>query len=307
MIDKNLINWLLDGDPSIKYQVYRDLLKKDKPNIQEEISTTGWGAKFLSLQNKNGHWGIAFYQPKWISTHYTLLDLKNLSISQDEKSLQVIVKSILENEMNKTFKKKYEMIVNEDICINGMVLNYASYFKADIDLLKQLVDYLIENQMSDGGFNCQSPRKGAVHSSLHSTLSVLEGITEYKRNGYHYKIKELIKIQKECIEFILIHKLFKSDKTDKIISNNFTRIPYPPRWKYDILRCLDYLQYANIKYDVRMQDALDLLVSKRKSNGFWNLQAPYPGKVHFTMEKAGEPSRWNTLRALRVLKYFKQL
>lgn len=307
MIDRNLINWLLEGDPSIKFQVYRDLLKEDKPNLQEDISTKGWGAKFLSLQNKNGHWGIAFYQPKWISTHYTLLDLKNLSISQNEKSILVIVKSILENEMDKTFKKKYEMTVNKDVCINGMVLNYASYFKSDIDQLKQIVDYLIENQMSDGGYNCQSPRKGAVHSSLHTTLSVLEGITEYKRNGYRYKIKELSKIQKECIEFILIHRLFKSDKTGKIINNNFTRIPYPPRWKYDILRCLDYFQYANINYDIRMQDALDLLLSKRKSKGFWNLQAPYPGKTHFAMEEVGKPSRWNTLRALRVLKHFNQI
>jgi len=196
------------------------------------------------------------------------------------------------------------MTVNKDICINGMVLNYGSYFRSDIDLLKPIVDYLIENHMSDGGFNCQSPNKGAVHSSLHTTLSVLEGINEFFKNGNKYKRKQLRAIEKDCIEFILIHKLFKSDKTGKTININFTRIPYPPRWKYDILRCLDYFQSANIKYDPRMEDAVDLLLSKRKPTGLWPLQAKHPGQIHFEMEKAGQPSRWNTLRALRVLKHY---
>ncbi len=304
MIDRNLINWLLEGDPSIKFQVYRDLLGEFRPKLQAKISSEGWGAKLLSLQNPNGHWGKAFYQPKWTSTHYTLLDLKNLNISPTVKSIKNVLNSVLQKEMKHGYTKKYEMSVNKDICINGMVLNYASYFQSDLNLLKPLVDYLIGNQMQDGGFNCQSTRIGSVHSSLHTTLSVLEGINEYKKNGFRYKLKELKKIEKDCIEFILIHKLYKSDKTGKVISNNFTRIPYPPRWKYDILRCLDYFQYSNITYDIRMQGALDLLLTKRKQNGFWNLQAPYPGKIHFEMEKAGQPSRWNTLRALRVLKHY---
>ena len=307
MIDDKIINWLLEGDPSIKFQVYRDLLGEYKPNLQAKISSEGWGAKLLSLQNPNGHWGLAFYQPKWTSTHYTLLDLKNLNISPNVKSIKNVLNSVLQKEMKHGYTKKYEMSVNKDICINGMVLNYASYFQSDLNLLKPLVDYLIENQMQDGGFNCQSTRIGSVHSSLHTTLSVLEGINEYKKNGFRYKLKELKKIEKDCIEFILIHKLYKSDKTGKVINNNFTRIPYPPRWKYDILRCLDYFQYANVKYDSRMQDAVDLLMSKRKPTGLWSLQAKHPGKIHFEMEKAGQPSRWNTLRALRVLKYYNHL
>ena len=304
MIDDKIINWLLEGDPSIKFQVYRDLLGEYKPNLQAKISSEGWGAKLLSLQNPNGHWGKAFYQPKWTSTHYTLLDLINLNISPNVKSIKNVLNSVLQKEMNHGYTKKHEMSVNNDICINGMVLNYASYFKSDLNLLKPLVDYLIENQMLDGGFNCQSTRIGSVHSSLHTTLSVLEGINEYKKNGFRYKLKELKKIEKDCIEFILIHKLYKSDKTGKVISNNFTRIPYPPRWKYDILRSLDYFQYANVKYDSRMQDAVDLLMSKRKPTGLWSLQAKHPGNIHFEMEKAGQPSRWNTLRALRVLKQY---
>lgn len=303
-MNADIIKWLLVGDVSIQYQVYRDLLDQDKKQIQKKIEKEGWGKKTLSLQNPNGHWGLAFYQPKWTSTHYTLLDLKNLNISPDVKSIQNIITSVLQKEMKHGYTKKFDMIVNNDICINGMVLNYASYFQADLDLLKPIIDYLIGNQLQDGGFNCQSPRREVVHSSLHTTLSVLEGIHEYFKNGHKYKIKKLREIEKDCIEFILIHKLFKSDKTGKTINNNFTRIPYPPRWKYDILRCLDYFQEANVKYHLRMQDAVDLLLSKRKPTGLWPLQAKYPGKIHFEMEKAGQPSRWNTLRALRVLKHF---
>ncbi len=298
------MSWLLDGDPSIQYQTYRDLLEVNKKSLQNKISKEGWGAKYLSFQNIDGHWGKAFYQPKWTSTHYTLLDLRNLCISPNLKPIKKLIESILKKEMDHTYVNKYEMIVNKDICINGMVLNYASYFKIDENLLKPLVDYLINNQMPDGGFNCQSTRIGSVHSSLHTTLSVLEGIYEFRKNGYGYKEKELIGIVKQCIEFILQHRLYKSDKTGKVINPNFTRMPYPSRWKYDILRCLDFFQYADISYDKRMSDAIELLLSKRNKNGCWKLHAKHPGAIHFEMEKAGQSSRWNTLRALRVLNHF---
>ena len=185
-----------------------------------------------------------------------------------------------------------------------MVLNYSSYFGIEKKYLFSVVDYLIETQMEDGGYNCLSTRKGAVHSSLHTTLSVLEGIYEFCKTGYNYRLDDIKRIEKECVEFILVHRLYKSDKTGKIIKDAFTRFPYPSRWKYDILRCLDYFAYSKVKYDERMQDAIDLLISKRKNDGKWVLAAKYPGEVHFSMEKAGRPSRWNTLRALRVLKHY---
>lgn len=303
-MNEQTINWLLEGDPSIQYQTYRDLLGKDKKQLQSKIAKEGWGAEYLSHQNSNGHWGLAYYQPKWTSTHYTLLELKNLQISPSTKSVKKILNSVLQNEMNHGYTKKYEMIVNTDVCINGMVLNFASYFQSKEILLIPIVEYIIDNQMSDGGFNCHSTRIGAIHSSLHTTLSVLEGINEFKKNKYSYKLSELSRIEKESIEFILQHRLYKSDKTGQVINPSFTRLPYPSRWKYDILRCLDYFQNAKIKYDERMQDAIDLIISKRKKTGVWNLQAKHPGKTHFEMEKGGQPSRWNTLRALRVLKHF---
>jgi hypothetical protein len=303
MIHDEIIDWLLKGDISIKYQTYLDLLNENKTNLQNRISKEGWGLKFLFLQNKNGHWGKAFYNPKWTSTHYTLLDLRNLNISP--KVPQIV--NTVQNVLNLDFNKKSDAgsnTVKADICLNGMVLNYASYFNADANDLIPIVDYLINNQMSDGGFNCMSTRKGAVHSSLHTTLSALEGFFEFRKNGHKYRNKDIRIIEKQSIEFILQHRLFKSDKTGKVINEGFTRLPYPSRWRYDILRCLDYFQYAGVKYDKRMDDAIELILSKRKKNGLWNVQSKYPGFVHFEMEKAGKPSRWNTLRALRVLKYF---
>ena len=165
----------------------------------------------------------------------------------------------------------------------------------------ETVDFILSQQMADGGFNCHSNRKGARHSSLHTTLSVLEGIFEYHNNGYTYRMEELKKAEMESREFILQHHLFKSDKTGEIIDKRFLTLSYPPRWRYDILRALDYFQAVGVAYDERMQDAIDVILKKRNKEGIWNLQAHHPGKVHFFMEETRKPSRWNTLRALRGL------
>jgi hypothetical protein len=185
-----------------------------------------------------------------------------------------------------------------------MFLNYACYFKANEEKLKSIIDYLFHQHMHDGGFNCTFNRSGAKHSSLHSTISVLEGILEYKSNGYNYRSNELNEVQKAAQEFILKHQLYISDRTGEIINKRFLAIPYPNRWYYNILRALDYFQYVNHPFDERMQRAIDVLLSKQNKDGTWNVQAKHPGQVHFEMEQAGKPSRWNTLRALRVLKKF---
>jgi hypothetical protein len=183
-----------------------------------------------------------------------------------------------------------------------MFLNYASYFRTDEIKLHSIVDSILGEKMPDGGFNCRTTRSGARHSSLHTTLSVLEGILEFQNQGYTYRMDDLRKARKSSEEFILIHQLFLSDRTGKIIKKEFLNIPYPCRWKYDILRALDYFQYAGTKYDKRMQAAIDVILRKRRKDGLWNLQTAHPGQVHFKMEQPGKPSRWNTLRALRILK-----
>jgi hypothetical protein len=154
------------------------------------------------------------------------------------------------------------------------------------------------------GFNCRSNRKGAVHSSLHTTLSVAEGILEYSKHGYKYRKVELQEAEQRSREFILQHRLYKSDKTGKIIDKKMVMLSYPSRWRYDILRALDYFQDARVGHDIRMDDAIEVLLKKRRKDGKWPLQMKHAGQTHFDMEKSGEASRWNTLRALRVLKHF---
>ncbi len=310
MNKKRIIDWLLEGDVAIQYQVQRDLLGLTKPQLQERIASEGWGAKFLSFRKPEGHWGQGFYQPKWISSHYTLLDLKHLNISPDVPEIKESIQQIAQNHKSDDGginpHRDYRLNPLSDMCINGMFLNYACYFKIDEDLLKSVVDCIIGHQMQDGGFNCRINRSGAVHSSLHTTISVLEGLWEYKRNEYAYRLDELEKIATESREFILMHRLYKSDKTGEVIHKKFTMLSYPSRWFYDILRALDYFQAAGVEYDPRMQDALDVLMKKRRKDGTWPVQAKHAGKVHFDMEKTGGPSRWNTLRALRVLKHFEK-
>lgn len=305
-LDKQqLIEWLLTGDISIQYQAQRDLLATERPDLRERISAEGWGSQFLSFRQPGGHWGQRFYQPKWISTHYTILDLKQLAISPNNAAIKQSIAQVIE-----TLKAPDGGIFpigidqKSDVCVNGMFLNYATYFKIKGIDLTSIVDFLLTEKMQDGGFNCFSNTTGANHSSLHSTISVIEGILQYTKRGYQYRLAELQAAEAESREFILQHKLFRSDRTGNIIDKKMLMLSYPARWKYDILRALDYFQFAGVSYDPRMQDALDVLQKKRRKDGKWPHQAKHPGQVHFDMEQAREPSRWNTLRAMRVLQHF---
>lgn len=305
MNKQEVINWLLKGDVSIQYQVYRDLLSTERIDLRNEIANVGWGKKFLSKRRAAGHWGREFYQPKWISSHYTLLDLKNLCIAPTNPKIRESINIIINKEKGKDGGiNPIGSVQKSDVCVNGMFLNYASYFKTEADALKSVVDFILSQHMPDGGFNCRSNTSGAVHSSLHSTLSVLEGITEYERNGYRYRLSDLRSARKSSIEFILLHQLYISDRTGKIINKDFLKFSYPGRWWYDILRALDYFQYSKTRWDDRMNKAIEVILTKRNKDSTWNLAAKHPGQVHFDMEKPGMPSRWNTLRALRVLKCY---
>ncbi|MBK8080105.1 MAG: hypothetical protein IPK25_07395 [Saprospiraceae bacterium] len=305
MSNEEIISWLLEGDVSIQYQVYRDLLGEDKPELRNQIPDTGWGKQFLDKQNPDGYWGYSYFQPKWISTHYTLLDLKYLQIPPDNTIIQKTLERVLKDEKGHdggilpmgTTKKC-------DVCVNGMALQLLTYFQQNEEDLKSVVDFILSEKVGDGGFNCQSNRQGCHHSSLHTTLSVLEGFFEYLNNGYTYRIKDILTAKKSSEEFILMHSLFRSDKTGEIINPNFLTFHFPVRWFYDIFRGLEYFAKSEYPYDTRMQEALDILLRKKTKDGLWKMVSPYAGLNHFIMEKAGTPSRWNTLRALRILSYY---
>ena len=306
MNKSEILKWLNGGDVSIRFQVSRDLLGRVDVPLRERIASEGWGAKLLSLRHPDGHWGRKFYQPKWTSSHYSILDLKNLGISPENKLIRESVLKILKEEKGPDQGINPSPNIQEsDACLNGMVLNYACYFKMPEEDINSIVDFIISQRMPDGGFNCMYNRFGAVHSSLHTTLSILEGIAEYKMNGYSYRLEELLEAELTSREFVLMHQLFLSDRTGKIINKAFLRLPYPSRWKYDILKALDYFQYSGCEWDERMRPAINMILSKRGKDGRWKLNSPYPGQVHFHMEQPGKPSRWNTLRALRVLKHFR--
>jgi hypothetical protein len=305
MLNKELIDWIMKGDISLEYLAKRDLLDFNDLSLKKEIGRQGWAKYILSKQEDNGHWGQGFYQPKWTSSHYTLLDLRNLEIETRKEiwdSIHMLLKTVRgpENEIceNKSNSKG-------DLCVNGMFLNYAAYFGIHEEDLKPIIDYIIKYKMEDGGFNCRITRSGAKHSSLHTSICILEGFLTYISMGYTYRSKEIEALMASCEEFLLKHKLYCSHRTGEIIHPQMTKLIYPSRWKHDVLRGLDYFVMANRPYDHRLDDAFELLMTKRRKDGTWPMQGKHPGQTHLTMEKSG-PSRINTFRVLRALKWAKK-
>jgi hypothetical protein len=192
---------------------------------------------------------------------------------------------------------------HSETCVNGMILALLSYFRYPDERIHSVAEYLLREQMPDGGWNCQWVKgKGATHSSFHTTISVLEGLNEYG-STYPQAAAALSPALEAAHEFLFQHRLYKSHHTGQPADPAMTRMHFPPRWHYDFLRALDYFQAVKAPINERMQDALDLLKNKQGKDGCWVLNAPWPGLVYFHMEEVEKPSRWNTLRALRVIKW----
>lgn len=298
----DVIDWLLAGDVAIRYAVHRDLLGVDRPDLRARIATEGWGARFLAARNPDTSWGREFYQPKWTNSHYTLLDLKNLGLAPRNEVVRESIAHILATEKRpdggigpaKTTRAS-------DVCVAGMFLDYASYFGMPEEQLRSIVDFILAERMPDGGFNCQSNSGHPHHSSLHTSISVLEGFRQFLADGNTWRAAEIVSAMEDAREFILIHRFFRSDRTGKVINPAFLRWPYPFRWKYNVLRALDHFAAAGVAYDERMREALDHILAKRRPDGRWQVYAAHPGSQHFVMEEAGRPSRWITLIASRIL------
>jgi hypothetical protein len=307
-LQKEVIDWLLEGDVSIQYQTRRDLLGEKAAvlkSLQGRIIKEGWGTRFLSLQGHDGHWGGGYYMPKWISTHYTLLDIRNLEPPKDLPTVRSIIKKTLTEltgpdggiYFSPTFLRENRPT---DVCVNGMFLNIAAYFRFKGKRMRELVDSLLASRMDDFGWNCEL-WSGATHSSMHTTISVLEALTGFAEANPKYRVKEIAQAVNAGAEFLLEHELYKSHRTGETIDKRFLMLSYPSRWKYDILRALDWFARAGRPWDRRMAPAFEVLLRKRRSDGTWPVQNKHPGAVHFDMEKPGQPSRWNTLRAARVM------
>src|SRR6478735_986952 len=219
-MNEPVLEWLLEGDVAVRFQTRRDLLHRNDVHLQERIAGEGEGAALLAARGANGHWGRGFYQPKWTSSHYTLLQLRGMGLSPTHPAAAATVQLILETE------KAADGGVSpsppskpSDACVNGMTLGYASWFGPAEDELRSVVDFLLRERVTDGGFNCRHNRPGArvTHSSVHTTVCVMEGITDYVRSGARYRRDELKEAYASSAEFLLRHRLFRSERTGHVI------------------------------------------------------------------------------------------
>jgi len=300
-----VIAWLLRGDVAVAYQATRDLRGDDNPALQERIAIEGDGAALLAARRSDGHWGRGFYQPKWTSTHYTLLELADLGLPRDNEPARSSVAMLLRTEKGPdgglnpigTGRKS-------DVCVNGIALGYCSWFGSSSESLASVVDCVLAQRMADGGFNCRFNRSGATHSSVHSSVNVIEGATRYLTVGHAYRAEDVQAARDTAAEFLVRHSMFRSHRTGTPIHPEMTRLHHPARWRYDVLRGLDALRAAGIGYDPRMSDAVDILRSRRRADGRWAANRAHPGQTHLRYPAAGEPNRWVSLIASRVLRAY---
>jgi hypothetical protein len=191
-----------------------------------------------------------------------------------------------------------------ETCLTGFVLALLSWFRVDDPRRERLIDYLLAEQMDEGGWNCQRDR-GAVHGSFHTTINVLEGLREYA-DAQGPRTSAVLPAERRAREFFLAHRLYRSHPTGEVVDPAFTHFSFPPRWHHDVLRTLDYFRASGAPHDERLEDPIELVRRKRGTDGRWALQNRHPGKAFFELEKVGKPSRWNTLRALRILRWWDQ-
>ena len=303
-----LRDWLLDSDPSIRWQVMRDLLGEPEAIVASErsrVALEGWGSRLLDLQGSDGHWGGAAFVPRaWVSTMDTLQLLRDLGVDPASERMRQAIRRVRDRcTWGPEFGDAPFFEGEVEPCINGRVLAAGAYFGEASD---RLAERLLREQLPDGGWNCDAPR--SQRSSFHTTICVLEGLLEYENaSGMR---PEVTAARLRGQDYLLDRRMFRSRSTGGIITHDrktrspaaWTQLSFPTRWHYDILRGLDYLRCAGVVPDERAAEALERVRQKRDAQGRWALENPHPGPSHFEMEDGNAaPSRWNTLRALRVL------
>jgi hypothetical protein len=299
------IEWLLEGDPAIRWQVMADLTGEAPEVVEAErarVATEGWGARLLALQAPDGSWGGTAWTPEHDDTFDTLDLLRIMGVDPESPQARRAVELVRDNVTFKAWPgdswDKNPFFAGEvEPCINGRIVAIGSYFGQDI---QPLVDRLLGEELSDGAWNCEAER-GATVSSVETTINVLEGLLEHERATGD---TEAAAGRLRGEEYLLERGLFRRKSTGEVMQPEFGRFSFPTWYHYDVLRALDYFRSTRAEPDPRLSEAIDLVEQRRGPDGRWPLENVHPGGVHFELDDGQvQPSRWNTLRALRVLRW----
>ena len=306
------LEWLLDSDPSIRWQAMRDLTPSSPDEVaaaRAHVASDGWGAALLDRQRPDGHWGDGVAVPHWRANLYTLLALRSFGVDpQDARVRQAIARTRDSVTWGPEFNNTRFFDGEVEPCINGGVLALGGYFGVPS---AALAGRLVAEQLADGGWNCDAER-GATRSSFHTTICVLEGLMEYERAAG--ATTAVTDARTRAHEYLLERHLFRRLSSGAPIAPRkgrhalppWTEFTFPSMWQYDILRGLDYFRSAGVEPDARMNEAVAVVAERRQPDGRWLLDhRPRDGFDAGLEEAPGQPSRWITLRALRVLDWFR--
>ena len=294
-----IIDWLLDADPSIRWQVMRDLTGAPAEVVTVErarVATDGWGARLLGLQRSDGQWGDGVATPFWWSNMYTLVFLRDLGIDPSSAPARRAIDRVRDSvTWGPEFGDSPFFEGEVEPCINGRVVALGAYFG---EPSQRLVDRLLGEQLSDGGWNCEAER-GSTRSSFHTTICVLEGLLAFEQT--YGASQPITDARERGQEYLLARRLLRRLSTGEVVDPEWTRLSFPPLWHYDVLRALDYFRAARVS-DPRMAEALSIVRERRRPDGSWPLERRHKNTLYEDIAGGvGEPNRWITLRALRVL------
>lgn len=297
------VRWLLRGDPAIRWQTMRDLIGAPAAEYEREratVATNGWGAESLARQDEDGQWRVERAEWPLAPTLYSLQLLRHCGLDPLSEQARRAIARVREGVRWEFWGNAPFFDGEVEPCINGGVLAVGAYFGV---ASSKLLDRLLGEQLADGGWNCEA-EQGSVRSSFHTTICVLEGLLEYERSMGPAPVVTEARLRAE--EYLLERRLLRRASTGKIIDTYWTRFPFPTYWRYDVLRALEHLRAAGRERDPRLSEPLDIVRRRRRQDGRWSLGEPYGFDHHGVAldPGRGKPSRWVTLRAARVLKYF---
>lgn len=299
MSEASVIRWLLDGDPAIRWQAMRDLTPPAADAVALErarVASEGWGQALLDRQAPQGWWSTN--DPGWMITMDALALLREMGLDPSSAQARRAISRVKENLTFEALGSRPYFEGETEPCINGAILAIGSYFGERCD---RIVDRLLGEQLTDGGWNCEAPP--STRSSFHSTIRVLEGLGEFERRWG--AASATTDARKKAHEYLLERRMLRRLANGEIIDRNWTRFAFPTMWYYDVLRGLEYFRSTSCDFDERMAEAIGVVQARRHRNGRWPMNYLHTARLVFPMEvETGKASRWNTLRAMRVLDWY---